>query len=259
MFRSFASGVASLALLVSGCAEPSSPAPVQAAQGGKEAAATAGSTRDGTLVELEGRHGKPGSLWIVAGYKVKREGGKLTKTLEIEIEDAPKGTTYPLSLDGFNLAKLVTNSKGEVEYEMSASEARPFPQGFKEPAEGSILHVGDLAEVRLLTLHKEADLQVEIVQGKLSGKVGYKVERLGETVTTEFQVKVSSAAKGVHPVKIDGVHVGDLTVDAGGKGKLLYSTLVGEAFPDGFPAPKAGGKIQVGTLFEGVLADDLAR
>ena len=77
-------------------------------------------------------------------------------------------------------------------------------------------------------------------------------------MTTEFQVKVAGAgAKSVHPVKVDGVHVGDLNVDLAGKGKLLYSTLDGEPFPTGFQAPRAGAKVQVGTLYEGELRDNL--
>jgi hypothetical protein len=56
---------------------------------------------------------------------------------------------------------------------------------------------------------------------------------------------------------VDGVHVGDLSVDAGGKGKLVYSTLGGEPFPPGFKAPHAGSTIEIGQLYKGALEDDL--
>lgn len=259
MVRSFVPGFASLALFVSGCTHEESPQAVQTGSTGP-AAASAGATREGILFHLMGRHGTPGSLWIEASYKVKREEGKLSKTLELELEDAPPGVTHTLSLDGFVLGKLRTNSEGEAEYELTAAGARSFPDGFEEPEEGSLFRVGELAEIPLLTVHRLADLQVEIAgPGKLSGKVGYKVERLGEAVTTEFRIKVvQAAAKSVHPVRIDGVHVGDLTIEPNGQGKLVYSTLHGEPFPPDFQAPRAGAKIELGTLFEGALRDNLA-
>jgi hypothetical protein len=262
MVRSIA-GFASLALFVSACSDASSseasPHAVQAASTSPDAAAALDPTREGTLFHLEGRHGTPGSLWIETSYKIRRDAGKLSKTLELDIEHAPPGVTHALSLDGFALGKLITSAKGKAEYELTEAGEDYFPDGFEEPKEGSLVRVGELAEIRLQTVHKLTDLQVDIAgPGTLAGKVGYKIERLGETVTTEFQVKVTGAgAKSVHPVKIDGVHVGDLNVDLAGKGKLLYSTLEGEPFPSGFQAPRAGVKVQVGTLYEGRLRDNL--
>jgi len=260
MHRSFSRGLLALALFSSSCAHEESPHAAQPASATSSAAPAAGESRDGTLVHLEGRHGTPGELLLEASYKSKREAGKISKTLSVDIEHAPPGVTHALSLDGFPLAKLLTSSKGKAEYELTAAGDDYFPEGFKEPEEGSLVKVGELAEIRLQTVHKLTDLEVAISgPGKLSGKVSYKVERIGDTTMTEFQVKVvQAAAKSVHPVRIDGIHVGDLTVDLAGKGKLVYSTLDGEPFPSGFQAPKAGSKIVVGTLYEGELHDNLA-
>lgn len=260
MCRSISSGFVSLALLASSCAEEESPRSVQAASATSTAAgAAADATREGTLFHLEGRHGTPDSQWIEASYKVRREAGQLSKTLQLDIEKAPPGVAHVLTLDGFKLAKLVTSSKGKGEFELTEAGDDFFPDGFVEPKEGSVVRVGDMAEIRLQTVHKLTDLQVDIAgPGKLTGKIGYKVERLGDAVTTEFQVKVALAgAKGVHPVRLDGAHVGDLIVDLAGKGKLLYSTLDGEPFPPGFQAPHAGSLVEVGELYEGELRDNL--
>jgi hypothetical protein len=235
VLRSCAFWFASLALLGSSCTHGESPHATQAADKASAASAIAADDkREGTLFQLEGRHGKPGELWVEASFKIRRDAGQLSKTLAIDVEHAKPGETHALSLDGFALGKLVTSSKGKAEYELTEAGEIHFPAGFAEPT--------DIAG-----------------PGKLSGKVGYKIERLGDTVTTEFQVKVTQAeAKSVHPVQIDGTHVGDLNVDLAGKGKLLYSTLEGEPFPKGFQAPKAGSKVVVGTLFEGQLRDNLA-
>jgi hypothetical protein len=254
-------GFLALVLLAPACAhEESAHAVAAAGKTGAAAALAPDDKREGTLFHLEGRQGTPGELWIEASYKIRRDAGKLSKTVAIDIEHAKPGVTLALSLDGFSLGKVVTSAKGKAEYELTEADENHFPDGFEEPEEGSLVKVGELAEIRLQTVHKLTDLQVDIAgPGKLSGKVGYKVERLGDTVTTEFQVNVAQVeAKSMHPVQIDGVHVGDLSVDLAGKGKLLFSTLEGEPFPAGFQAPKAGSKVVVGTLYEGELRDNLA-
>jgi len=259
--RSFASILAWSCLLLPACARGDSEHAIQAAESASTPAAPAASdTREGTIFHLEGRHGTPGELWIESSYKIRRDAGKLSKTLEIDIEHAPPGVTHALTIDGFALAKLVTSSKGKAEYELTEAGDDYFPEGFREPREGSVVRVGDLAEIRLQTVHKLTDLQVDIAgPGPLTGKIGYKIERLGDQETTEFQVKLTHAeAKSVHPVRIDGTHIGDVTVDLAGKGKLLYSTLEGEPFPPGFRAPHAGSTIEVGKVYKGPLRDHLA-
>jgi len=259
--RSFSSIVVSVALLTPGCARDESEHAVQAAESaGTSAPIAANDEREGTIFHLEGRHGTPAELWVEASYKIRRDAGKLSKTLAIDVEHAAPGVAHALSIDGFALAKLVTSSKGKAEYELTEAGDDYFPEGFREPREGSVVKVGDLAEIRLQTVHKLTDLQTDIAgPGPLSGKVGYKIERLGDQETTEFQVKVTHAeAKSVHPVLIDGTHVGDLTVDLAGKGKLLYSTLEGEPFPPDFRAPHAGSTIEVGQIYRGPLRDHLA-
>jgi hypothetical protein len=77
-------------------------------------------------------------------------------------------------------------------------------------------------------------------------------------VTREFEVKVTHAEeKTVHPVKLDGVHIADLTVDLAGKGKVEFSTLNGAPFPPGFPEPRPGSSIEIEGLYKGELRDNL--
>lgn len=213
---------------------------------------------DGTLTHLEGRFGSPDTLWALASYKVKREGGKLTKALEIEVDNAPPAVTHALTLDGFAVGKMITKFKGEGEFSLVAAGDDYFPEGFPEPKSGSVVRIGELAELRLETLEKLTDLRADIAgPGKLSGKVGFKIERLGDSVTREFQVKVTHAEeKTVHPVTLDGVHVADLSVDLAGKGKVEFSTLSGDTFPAGFPEPRPGSSIEIGRLFKGELRDN---
>ena len=256
MRMAFRLGLAFSVFLVSGCAPDSSASPTPS---GPEAEESAANQRDGTILRLEGWHGTVGSQWVQAGYKVKREAGQISKALSIEIEDAPSGVGHVLTLDGFTLGKLKTNGKGEAEYELAETGSVSFPEGFTEPKDGSLLRIGELGEIRLRTVHRVTDLQVDIAgPGKLAGKVSYKVERTGETINTEFQVRLTQAgAKSVQPVRIDGVHVGDLEVESGGKAKLTYSTLNDDPFPTEFHAPKAGSTVEIGELYKGQFRDDL--
>lgn len=251
-------GVATLALCAPSCA-PEGQDTVLAGGPGSAVTAGAGEQREGTIFHLEGHHGDPAALWVEASYKIRREQGRISKTLEIDLEHAPPAVAHTLTLDGFALGRLLTSAKGKAEFELAEVGENYFPDGFEEPKAGSLLRIGELAEIHFLLVHKLTDLQVDITgAGKLSGKVGFKVERLGETVMTEFQVKVTHAEeKEVQPVLLDGVHVGDLSIDLAGKGKLLYSTLKGEPFPPEFQAPKAGSKIEIGKLYQGQLRDNL--
>jgi hypothetical protein len=230
---------------------------VQAASASSTASA-ADDGREGTFFHLEGRHGKPDELWIEASYKVRRDAGKISKTLAVDLEHAPPGATEALSVDGVALGQVVTSTKGKASFELTEAGDDYFPEGFVEPKEGSRVKVGDLAEIRLQTVHKLTDLQADFTgPGQLTGEVSWD-RRLGDTTTTEFQVKVThAAAKSFHPVKIDGTKVGDLNVDLAGKGKLVYSTLEGEPFPAGFQAPHAGSTVEVGEIYRGALRDNL--
>ena len=128
-----------------------------------------------------------------------------------------------------------------------------------------VLHIEDDEEfsaaikLRLESLEKLADLRADIAgPGKLAGKVGFKIERLGSAVTREFEVKVTNAeVKTVHAITLDGVHIADLNVDLAGKGKLEFSTLRGVPFPHEFQEPRVGSAIEIEGLYKGELHDNL--
>jgi len=226
---------------------------VHAAPGGER-------STDETLLSLEGRFGDMEGLRGEASYKVKRKNGRRLRKLELDVESAPPSTTQALTLDGFELGTARANRKGSLEFEISEEDEQLFPSGFREPHAGSVFRVGELMELHLGDLVKLTDLELPIAgPGELSGKVGFKVERLGSTVTREFQVKVERApVKSVHAVTIDGAPVGELVVDIEGSGKLKYSSKEPPPFPPDFTEPRAGAHVQVGELFRGELEDMLA-
>jgi|SRR5262245_6598665 len=213
------------------------------------------------VLHLEGRSGAPDGLWGEATYKVERAKGVLTKKLEVNVKKAKPGVAHVLTLDGFELGRIVTDPKGEGEFEFVEDGKNLFPEGLPEPKPGTVIKVGDLLTLELKTLEKLADLDLPIAgAGKLSGKVTFKIERLGESVTQEFQVKIAGAPpKTVHAVSLDDVRVGDLAIDLEGKGKLKYSTKEALPFPAGFPTPKGGSKVRIGEIFAGEFRDGRGR
>jgi hypothetical protein len=186
---------------------------------------------------------------------MKRQGGALTKELEVEVEGAKPGTKHPLTLDGFELATLTMDLDGEADFELLASQARPLPTGCPEPKAGSRIRLGELVQLELQTLERGLDLEAAISgPGKLSGKVTFRLDRLGSAQAREFQVKVAGApAETVQVVILGDVEVGNLEVEEDGKGKLELSTRMGGQLPSAWVDPSDGTAVRIGTLFSGEL------
>jgi len=209
-------------------------------------------------LRLEGRFGDPGTLWGVASYEVAREGGVLVKELEVEVENAPPGVRHAVTIDGRDVDEMITNLDGEGELELVDDGQSSFPEGFVEPRVGSIVRIGELMQLELGVLETLAHLQTQI-SGPASGKIAYKVERLGDVVTQRFRIKLAGGPPVTrHAVRVAGVAIGELSIDDDGEGKLEFSTKEGLVFPEGFPDLEAGAEVVIGDLFVGRLDDALA-
>jgi hypothetical protein len=245
-FHSFPVALTVLALCWTGCKDASS-APSADSQAQNE-----------TLLHLEARSSAAGAPHARASYRVKRVGGELIKEFEVEVTGAQPGVAHAVTLDGHQIGRMVTDLDGEAELELGL-DGQHFPAGFDEPQAGSVLQVGEAMELRLEMLEKLVHLESVVPGGQLSGKASFKIERLAGEITREFKVKISGApADTVHDVSLDGVRIGELSVDSDGKGKLEFSDVEGSPFPAGFPQIGADSSIQVGELFSGKLQDRLA-
>jgi hypothetical protein len=228
-----------------GCALALLLAPGCSGEGGAEdlQAGPAGKGMNGA-VHLEAWSGASDGLLGEASYK--SEGPEL----KVEVERAKPGTKFPLSLDGFGLGDMIADMEGEAEFEL----AGPVPAGCPTPKAGSVIRVGETV-LELKPLERQVDLQRVIAgPGQLAGKVTFRVDRLGDAVAREFEIKLKGAPPGSkHPVTLAGQVLVTLEVDDDGEGKLELSTRRGDAFPAGFVDPSAGGSLQIGSLFSGQL------
>ena len=204
---------------------------------------TAGKGKAEGAVHLEAWSGA-GGLLAEASYKGEGQ------ELKVEAERAKPGTKLALSLDGFGLGDMIADMDGEADYE----HAGPLPAGCPTPKAGSVIRVGETA-LELKPLERQVDLQHVIAgPGQLAGKVTFRVDRLGDAVAREFQIKLKGLPPSTkHPVTLGGQALATLEVDDDGEGKLELSSRRGDAFPAGFVDPTAGAALQIGTLFSGKL------
>ncbi|MCI0588627.1 MAG: HlyD family efflux transporter periplasmic adaptor subunit [Planctomycetes bacterium] len=92
-------------------------------------------------------------------------------------------------------------------------------------------------------------------EGGSVAEVEYERQHRGETeVKREIDVKVAGGkAEETLEVRIGGVVIGSLTLDASGNGEVEFSTKTG-TFPANFPAGVGPGTaVAVGAMFQGVL------
>lgn len=87
--------------------------------------------------------------------------------------------------------------------------------------------------------------------GGQSGDAAYR--RVSEDCQ-EFIVRVEGFAEGTYDVTAGDQVVGQVTVDAGGEGELLYASVLGN-FPVVFPDLAVGDEVAVGGLAAGALAE----
>ncbi len=254
--RRFVGGVVAYAALsvVGAACSPGGAEP--AGEGGREVLASRGEPQPG---KLAGRSGSPGSLWGQAIYEGKRKSGTLVEDFEVQVKNARPGVVHAVTLDGKEIGRMTTDLDGEAELEFGGDGEPAFPADLPRPKVGSLVRVGELLELRLEPLEELVLLEAVIKGAGPAGKISFKVERLGGQITREFKVKLAGAPRdSAQPVRVDGVHVGDLTIKSNGEGKLEFSETDGKPFPASFPELRGRSKIQIGNIVSGEFEDLLA-
>lgn len=83
-----------------------------------------------------------------AKFQVETKGDRVVKEFKLEITGAEAGLLLPVTLDGHEMGELDTDVEGGGKMKLGYGED-PFPEGFTDPAAGSVLKLGDLIEVTL--------------------------------------------------------------------------------------------------------------
>lgn len=91
------------------------------------------------------------------------------------------------------------------------------------------------------------------------GEAEFQVEAVDGVNETKFEVEVIGAVAGsTHVVSVGGVQVGQVVIEADGRGELEFTSDVDDAddqpFPANWPEVAAGTVIEVGSILSGTLA-----
>lgn len=94
----------------------------------------------------------------------------------------------------------------------------------------------------------------------IDGSIKYDAKRMNNVVERELEVELENGKRGdIYVVTLDGVSLGEVTIDADGEGKLDLSDDGNDApFPADFVEPKVGSVVKVGDLFEGPMTEKVA-
>ncbi|MFO0922805.1 MAG: dockerin type I domain-containing protein [Pirellulales bacterium] len=211
-----------------------------------------------------------------------------TSELSLKLDGAPASQSYDIKINGISLGTLTTDSRGRGKLELRDGDDRQGANGI--PASvvpltaETLLMVGDLFQGKLGDLGKLDDNASGTSGGSTGGSTGttiiagnwvasftatnglrgsaeYEVET-ERGVTRKLKIEVERAAPQTSvAVVIAGKEVGNILVDARGKGKLILSTQpkgVSELpFPADFPSISEGTELKVGsatTTFRKALA-----
>ena len=90
-------------------------------------------------------------------------------------------------------------------------------------------------------------MEVELRSGAFRANANFETETEDNGIKQRFRAQVKVGTPGTTvDVVVDGVTVGQITVDAQGRGQLLFSTDGGAPFPADFPEIKRGTSIKIG-------------
>jgi hypothetical protein len=220
------------------------------------ATTTAGPPRAERLVHLEALYGSHDAAFGESSFKVVQLAGEVTKELEVELEGGKPGSVIPVSVDGQPVGQMIVDLDGEADLELIEDGDTYFPEGFTDPKAGSIVKVGDLFDVELLTVERQVDLRANFSANRVVGEIKYKVDQLGERTLREFKLELLNATPGaVYEVAVDGVTVAECEIDLDGEAKLEFVDKDEIPFPANFTAPHARSVVKVGDLGEFPLED----
>jgi len=215
----------------------------------------------GFLSELHAVLVGPNGTRGEAEYEVKREHGQVKRAFEVELEGAAPGSVHDVLVDGVVVDQITVASSGRAFLKFANFSddvgAVPFPDNFPGVTAGSVVSIGDQASGILSVADYE---ETHPPDGQTAGSVemeanaylhgdsfaygeaGYEIETEHGVTRQEFKVEVEQAQPGVYEVQVDGVAVGEISVDGRGKGRLKLAT-----HPEGDELPIPADFPDIGT------------
>lgn len=202
-------------------------------------------------------------------FEVEREHGGIKSEMTLKIRDAATGS-HAFWIDHTFLGNVVVNTEGFGRLTWSTdpgSQELPFPDGvIAQPRLGSTIQIGDFFSATIGDGFDSTDGTVPTNQTRFAltgsnglwGTVEYEVEPENLGIQREFKVDVRNATPFEQlDLFVDAIDVGDISVDARGRGviRLSDNPNVGELpFPAAFPEIQVGTVVDIDHLLTGVFA-----
>lgn len=229
-----------------------------------------------------------------ASYVVKTDHSVTTKQFDVRVSGAVAGSKLTVNVGGFDVGTITVNDNGTGALSFSTNPKTGqtvFPASFPITVDATTaVKIGTDLNGTLATVTKPcgpgsgitvtdvtrvaASLSDPSGTSTLKANVSYSSANINGTVMSAFRVCVTGGTAGqVVDVKITTtdsagvptqVTVGKITLDANGRGQLLYTTNpgskgIGVAFPSNFPISiTAGMTVGVDTL-TGTLSTAIGR
>ena len=210
----------------------------------------------------------------VVTYQQASQGGAEVE-LHVQVQNATPGT-QDVVIDGVTIGQITINASGVGYVQFSNTPNDPgelqLPASVPAISSGVTVEVGTATGTfgnaassgggsgsGIVVNGHEIQLGANLTGTTgATGSVRFKAENEHGQVQSAFQVAVAGALPGaVLDVTVNGSVVGSITVDASGRGTLVYKSVphrTGELpYPAGFTTPAAGDVVDVGGILSGSL------
>ncbi|NOX54666.1 MAG: calcium-binding protein, partial [Planctomycetes bacterium] len=193
--------------------------------------------------------------------------------MEITVSGATPGT-HDVSIDGVVIGQITVNAQGVGHVKFTnrpdSPDEMPFPQNTPQIHSGTLVEIASVGSGTFESLNAGGGQQPGGQESKLKamlsgdtaawGKAEFETENEGQQQEQKFEVEIYNATPGnQYNVLVDGVVVGQMTINAQGIGKLEFQTQPeGDElpFPQNFPNVQSGSTVEVQGLANGTLIPD---
>ncbi|MEZ6128461.1 MAG: hypothetical protein R3C59_07245 [Planctomycetaceae bacterium] len=220
-------------------------------------------------------HENRGILTGVAGaigevqFESEVEHGVQQQTFEVDVRGLTPGSSHSVTVDGIDVGSVPVDSRGYGRLRLSSvprlSEL-PLPANFPAITDSSVVAVGEVLSGTIVNVNPATQsttvgtsgdsnhLRVNLVStGTILGRAEF--ENHAGATSQDFQVEVWNGTSGdVLPVVVNGITVGQITVNALGYGALRLGTEHGSAaLPANWPGIADGSVVTVGSELTGTF------
>lgn len=225
----------------------------------------------GKLSELEGTLEGHDVVRGETEFEIEREHGVVRREFKVQIEHADPGSLHDVLVDGVLVGQIEVDGAGVGQLKFSTDssdpDAVPFPDDFPDVTAGTQVSVGGLVHGPL-SIRDDSPASAgakevkAILLGDSSavGEAEFESEPEDGGTKLEFKVQLEHAVAGTYDIEVAQVHVGQITVDARGKGRVRFSSNPNDGeslLPADFPAIAAGTLVTISNGVSGEFASGL--